>query len=199
MVAGVAAAKPEGTAFERAGARSGARVGEDTEAISTAAGAAGEAVIVGPLPSVYRAFAQPPANCATHCLKPGLGGPIPHVMNGFLHWLLSGAASLVLVAVVVAWWEHLGRAAAQHDAKQPLPPRLATVDVELDALVALGQGTGDVYERRQTLDGAMARMAGVAGSAWTDTAPMIGIGLRENNATTRAAPQSRRDSFEHVL
>jgi hypothetical protein len=120
-------------------------------------------------------------------------------MNGFLHWILSGAASLVVVATVVAWWEHLGRVAAQHDAKQPLPPRTVTVDVELDALVALGQGTGDVYERQQTLDGAMARMAGVAGSAWTDTAPMIGIGLRENNATTRTTLQTKRDSFEHVL
>ncbi len=99
------------------------------------------------------------------------------------------------MAIVVAWWEHLGRAAAQHDARQPLPRNAATVDVELDALAAAPLGSGDVYERQQTLGGAMARMAGATGTAWTDTAPMIGMGSPENNATS----QHRRKQIEPVL
>jgi hypothetical protein len=194
MAVAPAPGKPVGAVLERAGARWGARAVDD-KAMNTAAGAAGEATIVGPLRQIHHAFAQRPARRPTGTLKPEPGRPIHPVMNGLLDWFLSGAASLVLVAIVVAWWEHLGRTVALHDAKQPLAPRVLTVDVELDALAALGQGTGDVYERQQTLDGAMARMAGVAGSAWTDTAPMIGIGRRENNRTTQAG----RNSFEHML
>jgi hypothetical protein len=58
-----------------------------------------------------------------------------------------------------------------------------TVDVELDALEASAQGTGDVFERQQALGGAMARMAGVGGTGWTDTAPMIGMGLQSRHTS----------------
>jgi hypothetical protein len=122
-------------------------------------------------------------------LKPKPARPIHKAMNGLLHWLLTGTASLVFMAIVVAWWEHLGRAAAQHDARQPLPRNAATVDVELDALAAAPLGSGDVYERQQTLGGAMARMAGATGTAWTDTAPMIGMGSPERKLGGQRRPQ----------
>jgi hypothetical protein len=105
-------------------------------------------------------------------------------MNGVMVLILWGLASLVFAAVVVAWWEHLGRQGAAHDAKaQAKAARAASVDVELDALEATAQGTGDVYERQQTLGGAMARMAGATGTGWTDTAPMIGMGLPNRKST----------------
>jgi hypothetical protein len=112
-------------------------------------------------------------------LKPTANMPIALLMSVFFQWALSGLAGLVFVAVVVAWWEYLGQRVAQHEAKTPhKPKRAASVDVELDALAAMAQGTGDVYERQQTLGGAIARMAGAMGQGWTDTAPMIGMGQR---------------------
>jgi hypothetical protein len=107
-------------------------------------------------------------------------------MSVFFQWSLSGLAGLVFAAIVVAWWEHLGRLALQHEGKTPgYPSRAVTVDVELDALAATAQGTGDVYEREQALGGAIARMAGATGQGWTDTAPMIGMGQREKPVPVR--------------
>jgi hypothetical protein len=113
-------------------------------------------------------------------------------MNGVLVLILWGLVSLVFAAVVVAWWEHLGRQAAAQFAKtQAKAARAVSIDVELDALEATAQGTGDVYERQQTLGGAIARMAGATGTGWTDTAPMIGMGLR-----SREERPTRLDQFE---
>ena len=116
-------------------------------------------------------------------------------MNGVLVLILWGLVSLVFAAVVVAWWEHLGRQGAAQFAKaqatQAKAARVVSIDVELDALEATAQGTGDVYERQQTLGGAIARMAGATGTGWTDTAPMIGMGLRSGDERA-----TRLDQFE---
>jgi hypothetical protein len=110
-------------------------------------------------------------------------------MNGVLVLIFWGLLGLLFAAVVVAWWEHLGRQGAAQFAKvQAKAARAVSVDVELDALEASAQGTGDVYERQQTLGGAMARMAGATGTGWTDTAPMIGMGLPNC--------QAQKDQFE---
>jgi hypothetical protein len=120
-------------------------------------------------------------------LKAAPNLPKQAAMNGFFHWLLSGFGGLVFSAIVVAWWEHLGRQAKQSQAKAEYKSaRVVSVDIELDALAASAQGTGDVYERQQALGGAIARMAGAAGAGWTDTAPMIGLGLRENDQAPKA-------------
>jgi hypothetical protein len=113
-------------------------------------------------------------------------------MNGVFILIFWGLLGLVFAATVVAWWEHLGRQGAAQFAKvQAKAARAVSVDVELDALEASAQGSGDVYERQQTLGGAMARMAGATGTGWTDTAPMIGIGLRSDQE-----PSNRLDQFE---
>jgi hypothetical protein len=110
-------------------------------------------------------------------------------MNGVIVLILWGLLGLVFAAVVVAWWEHLGRqGAAQHAKMQARAARVVTIDVELNELEASAQGTGDVYERQQTLGGAIARMAGATGTGWTDTAPMIGMGLPRR--------KSAQDQFE---
>jgi hypothetical protein len=110
-------------------------------------------------------------------------------MNGVLVLILWGLLGLLFAAVVVAWWEHLGRkGAAQHAKMQAKAARVVSIDVELDALEATAQGTGDVYVRQQTLGGAMARMAGATGTGWTDTAPMIGMGLPSR--------KTKQDQFE---
>jgi hypothetical protein len=119
-------------------------------------------------------------------------------MLSFVSWIGFGAAALLLVAVAVAWWEHIvreaGRAQGNAAAAEAARPRVVQVDVALDALAALGPqaAEGDSAARREALDGALGRMA-LAGAntesrrAWIDTAPMIGPGLR---AETAAHPSS---------
>ncbi len=101
-------------------------------------------------------------------------------MEAFFSWVGAALGALFVVAVLVAWWEHLGRnnrrPAAPHAA---VPARTVTVDVPLDALTAAPPG--DAAERQAALDEALARMAsanaGAAASAepaaWIETEPMV--------------------------
>jgi hypothetical protein len=86
-------------------------------------------------------------------------------MESLLTWIGVASGALVVVAVAVAWWEHLARVARPEVPPQPALPRAATVDVSLDALAA--SPAGDTLTRRAALDGAIGRMA------WTDTRPMV--------------------------
>jgi hypothetical protein len=102
-------------------------------------------------------------------------------MEVLLTWLGTGFGALFVVAVAVAWWEHLSRTA------RPLPPppaetgRAVSIDVKLDTVAGiLGDAIappGDSVKRRVTLDGAMGRMSKPGADArrttWTDTSPMV--------------------------
>ncbi len=86
-------------------------------------------------------------------------------MENLLSWIAAAGSALVLVAVAVAWWEHLARSARPEPPADPAAPRNVTVDVSLDTLATTP--AGDTATRRATLDGAMGRMA------WIDTRPMV--------------------------
>ena len=113
-------------------------------------------------------------------------------MEVIFSWVGAALGALFVVAVAVAWWEHLVRSS-----RPPAPPGLATqravsVDVQLDALPAdepavpavpaaaapapaIPPTVNDALQRRATLDGAISRMArpSLDGGAWTETSPMV--------------------------
>ena len=98
-------------------------------------------------------------------------------MEGYFTWICGALAGLLLVAVAVAWFEHLVREDGRQTAFQsPARSRIAgKLDLELDELAATP--AGDQPERRAALDGAMAKMAGGSGRlGWIDTAPMVNAG-----------------------
>lgn len=104
-------------------------------------------------------------------------------MQSFLITLGYGVIALLVVAVLVAWWEHFRRthlAKADQFLIQPLPQRAAHVDVDLDALPQT-TAAQDQAERKATVDAAMARMvrsgSATGSSAWTETRPMVGPGV----------------------
>ena len=108
--------------------------------------------------------------------------PIFPGMEGYSTWILSALAALFVVAVAIAWFEHLVRQDGREAAfKSPAGARYAAkLDLELDEFAA--PIAGDVPERRAAFEGAIARMTG-AGSAlrggWLDTAPMVNAGARD--------------------
>jgi len=111
-------------------------------------------------------------------------------MEAFFSWVGAALGALFVVAVAVAWWEHLLRSS-----RPPAPPatglpRAVSVDVQFDALPAQAAAAtaptapaaataptqrGDAALRRATLDGAISRMArpGPEGGAWSETSPMV--------------------------
>jgi hypothetical protein len=114
-------------------------------------------------------------------------------MQSLITWIAYGLAALLLLACVVAWYEHLGRTERRVDGDDwEAPPRRAvSVDVELDALPP-APASGDVGERRQALGGAMSRMAtGDRRQGLGDTVPMILAGTAPE-AEAEAAPADRR-------
>ncbi len=114
-------------------------------------------------------------------------------MHSLFIWIACGLATLLLVACVVAWYEHLDRSprhSPDDDWGTPLR-RAVSVDVELDTL-SLSTASGDVGERRQALGGALSRMAsGDRRQNAGDTVPMILAGAPQRAAAT-AAPADRR-------
>jgi len=116
-------------------------------------------------------------------------------MESLLSWIGVFGGALVVVAVAIAWWEHLERSARPAvPMADPQPPRSAKVDVSLDDLTAAP--AGDRVERQATLDVALDRMVRTAPEAakpsaeiirgpWIDTRPMVQAG-----ATTEESPRS---------
>ena len=109
-------------------------------------------------------------------------------MEAFFNWLGAAFGALFVIAVVVAWWEHLVRSTRSPAPPEPAVPRAVNVDVRLDALAvaepvapvspdvpAASRSVSDTAQRRATLNGAMSRMArpSLDGSAWTETSPMV--------------------------
>jgi hypothetical protein len=104
-------------------------------------------------------------------------------MQSFLITLGFGVIALLVVAVLVAWWEHFRRThlSKTDDAWIQAPiQRAAHVDVNLDALPQ-ATAAQDQAERKATVDAAMARMVrganATGSSAWTETRPMVGPGV----------------------
>lgn len=97
-------------------------------------------------------------------------------MESVLSWLGTAGGALVVIAMAVAWWEHLVRFDRRHAPVPPQRPAPMTVDVALDTLVPPDAPTGDSAERRNALDGALGRMVqagGVSSSVWLETLPMV--------------------------
>lgn len=118
-------------------------------------------------------------------------------MESLLSWFGAFGGALVVVAVAVAWWEHLDRSARPvAPPADPQPLRSAKVDVSLDDLVAIPPG--DSVERQATLDVALDRMARpspdgrpsaeIIRGPWIDTRPMIQAGI--GSPAEEEAPRS---------
>jgi len=102
-------------------------------------------------------------------------------MEGALPLIGLAFATLLAVAVAVAWWEQTGREASA--AAQPSPQRALAVDLHLDHLADLPDAAappGDQATREAMLGHAMARMAQPPPSsiAWMETQPMVAPGAR---------------------
>ena len=114
-------------------------------------------------------------------------------MEAFFSWVGAALGALFVVAVAVAWWEHLVRSSRPPAPPEAVVPRVVSVDVQLDALpdaapaAPAARGApgargdpgalppGDAAQRRATLDGAISRMVRVGndGSSWAETGPMV--------------------------
>ena len=113
-------------------------------------------------------------------------------METIFSWVGAALGALFVVAVLVAWWEHLVRNSRPPAPPEPAAPRAVSVDVQLDALppaeppatvtpapeAAPGAAppASDAAQRRATLDGAMSRMSRAGGqdaNAWAETSPMV--------------------------
>jgi len=108
-------------------------------------------------------------------------------MESLLSWIGVFGGALVVVAVAIAWLEHLERTARPEAPADPVPLRSAKVDVSLDDLAAAG--AGDSAERQVALDGALDRMARpsaeIIRGPWIDTRPMVQAG----SSTPEEAPR----------
>ena len=102
-------------------------------------------------------------------------------MQSFLVTLGYGTAALLVVAVLVAWWEHWSRAhrAAPFEEAPAPPPAPVRLDVDL-ATLDVAPAT-EQQQRQLTVDATLARAARPLGAAesalaWTETRPMVGPG-----------------------
>jgi hypothetical protein len=114
-------------------------------------------------------------------------------ISHWMYWIGLGLGALFFVAVVVAWWEHLGRQAAGPLSFAPAPPKVAQVDLNVDAWPepAAAPASGDQARRQRALGDALERMTqpGALGEprrGWVDTKPMIGL----NAPRAETAPKS---------
>ncbi|MDP2008302.1 MAG: hypothetical protein Q8K45_21730 [Rubrivivax sp.] len=119
-------------------------------------------------------------------------------MDAFFSWVAAGFGALFVVAVAVAWWEHLARIARPPAPPVASAPRAVRVDVPLDTTAGLLLPASDSDERRATLGGAMERMGRVGRAAraegapspdaWTETSPMV---LNPEPEIDTPAPKTR--------
>jgi len=113
-------------------------------------------------------------------------------MESLLSWIGVFGGALVVVAVAIAWLEHLERTARPEAPADPVPPRSAKVDVSLDELAAVAPG--DSAERQVALDGALDRMvrpsAEIIRGPWIDTRPMVQAGASSSMDAPEEAPRS---------
>jgi hypothetical protein len=120
------------------------------------------------------------ANLTNRRLKTEQVLPIGLSMDVLQHWLIGACLALFAIAVVVAWWEQLGRRADPPPGDLGSASRAPTVDVNLDAFEAeTPTPTTVAAARRIALGETLDRMAqGRARErrSWIETAPMIGPG-----------------------
>jgi len=114
-------------------------------------------------------------------------------MDSLWNLIAGGAGTLFVVAVAVAWWEHLERTERRPPPFETPRPGASTVDLDLDEPFVR---TGDSPERRAVLEGALDRMALPLGTSvaerarpagWVDTRPMITNPAELGSAATPAA------------
>ena len=108
-------------------------------------------------------------------------------MESLLSWIGVFGGALVVVAVAIAWWEHLERSVRPAVPADPQPLRSAKVDVSLDELATAP--AGDRVERAVALDTAMDRMARpsaeIIRGPWIDTRPMVQAGATTEEESPR--------------
>jgi hypothetical protein len=104
-------------------------------------------------------------------------------MEAFFSWVAAGFGALFVVAVAVAWWEHLVRSTRPPPPPEAAPPRMVKVDLPLDTVAGVLLPASDTDERRAALGGALDRIGrvgrtartegGLSPDAWTETSPMV--------------------------
>ena len=117
-------------------------------------------------------------------------------MEAFFSWLGIGFGTLFVVAVLVAWWEHVTRNGHRAVVAQAASgPRAVTVDVPLDQLQATPP-SGDAAARRALLDDTLGRLTQTGaeagrGTAWMETSPMV---LQSSASGTQSTPDNKAGS-----
>jgi hypothetical protein len=123
-------------------------------------------------------------------------------MEAFLSWVAAGFGALFVVAVAVAWWEHLVRNTRPLPPPEAAVPRVVKVDLPLDTAAGMLLPASDTDERRAAMGGALDRIGrvgraaraegGISPDAWTETSPMVLHPLPETDAPAPpTSPASR--------
>ncbi len=111
-------------------------------------------------------------------------------MESLLSWIGVAFGALFVVAVAVAWWEHVLRSERPESLPGGTPRRAVSVDVSLDELAQ-----GDAPARRAAMDETLARAGQASGGAeiirgpWIETRPMVGPGPVVEPARRPTEPQ----------
>lgn len=110
-------------------------------------------------------------DCRRRLLKSGGGGADTRGMEGLFSIVGTFLGGLFVVAVAVAWWEHL-RDQARPVPRPPETHKAAHVDVDVAALAA---PTGDAGERQRALQGVLSRVSSES-APWAETTPTVAPG-----------------------
>lgn len=115
-------------------------------------------------------------------------------MEALFNWLAVGFGTLFVVAIVVAWWEHLQRGVRPPAPPAAAPVHVTRVDLPLDTLAP--ELRGDAAQRRAALDGAIGRMARPPSETdrgqWEPTSPMVLQAAPDPAPTLPPGPPSSR-------